>query len=77
MKKILGTLATVLAAIETIILDPISAVMILVCRFVLHWDRMKICDVYANYRWAMMGWWLKMNCLSKEHLRFSIYTTMS
>ena len=69
MKKILGTLATVLAAIETIILEPITLAIILVCKFVLHYDDMKFGDVYTGYRWLAVGWWLKMEGIGKDDLR--------
>ena len=73
MKKILRTLAFVLGEIEVIILEPVSLVVILVCKHVLHYDTMKFCDTYLNYRWLVLGWFGKMNGVSKDEVRNSIY----
>ncbi len=73
MKKILGKLATVLVAIETIILLPVDLVVTLVLKLILHLDGVKFCDAYANYRWFTSGWFLKMKGASKEDARFIIY----
>ena len=69
MKKILGTLAIVLAMIEFIILEPITLVFVLGSKYVLHYDDMKFRNAYLNYRWLVLGWWCKLIGISKDELR--------
>ena len=76
MRKILGKLATVLAAIDTIILLPVDLVVVLVLKLILHLDKVKFCDTYTNYRWLTKGWWLKTKGYSKEDVRSTIYEMM-
>ena len=69
MKKILGTLAYALGVIESIILEPITLVFVLGSKYVLHYDDMKFRNAYLNYRWLVLGWWCKMNGVSKDEVR--------
>ena len=73
MKKILVKLACALGVIESIILEPINLVVILVSKHVLHYDDMKFRNAYLNYRWLVLGWWCKFNDISKDELRNWIY----
>ena len=69
MKAILLKLANVLITIENIILTPVDLVVILIGKIAFRNDKAKIADLYANYRWLIVGWYYRLNDISKSDLR--------
>lgn len=72
MKAILGTLATILAMIETIILSPVDLVVVLIGKIAFRYDKAKFSDLCTNYRWLVTGWYAQLNDVSKSDLRYRI-----
>ena len=69
MKAILKVLAITLPIIVGIILLPVDLVIILIGKIAFHNDKAKIADLYANYRWLIVGWYYRLNDISKSDLR--------
>lgn len=69
MRKILWKLATILAVIETTILFPVDIVVILIIKIAFRNDKAKYADLYTNYRWLGLGWYFRLNDVSKSDLR--------
>ena len=69
MRKILWKLASILAVIETIILLPVELVVILIRKIAFRNDKAKFADLYTNYRWLVLGWYCRLNDISKSDLR--------
>ena len=69
MRKILWKLVTILAVIETTILLPVDLVVILIRKIAFRNDKAKFADLYTNYRWLFLGWYCRLNDISKSDLR--------
>ena len=69
MKAILKVLAITLSIIEDIILLPVDLVVVLIGKIAFCNDKAKIADLYVNYRWLIVGWYYRLNDISKSELR--------
>ena len=69
MKAILWKLATVLIAIENIILTPVDLVVILIGKIEFRNGIEKCIDLWVNYLWLVRGWYFRLNGISKSDER--------
>ena len=69
MKAILTVLTITLSIIEDIILLPVDLVVVLIGKIAFCNDKAKIADLYVNYRWLIVGWYCRLNDVSKSDLR--------
>ena len=69
MKVILKVLTLTLCTIENIILFPVELVVILIGKIAFRNDKAKLADLYTNYRWLVVGWYCRLNDVSKSDLR--------
>ena len=69
MKAILEVLTITLSIIEDIILLPVDLVVALIGKIAFCNDKAKIADLYVNYRWLFVGWYYRLNDISKSDLR--------
>ena len=69
MKAILKVLTITLAIIEDIILFPVDLVVMLIGKIAFRNEKAKFADLYTNYRWLVVGWYCRLNDVSKSDLR--------
>lgn len=69
MKVILLTLTKVLIKIEDIILTPVDLAVILIGKIAFRNDKVKLADLFMNYRWLVTGWYCRLNDVSKSDVR--------
>ena len=69
MKEILKVLSITLCMAEDIILFPVDLVVLLIGKIAFRNDKVKIADLYTNYRWLVARWYYRLNDVSKSDLR--------